>query len=451
MDSKKLSFTLQCVYYAAPEDVPQCVASLWDYLLLKENRRHLEDWTMSIPGEPAAAHGRGADEVKLLRFKIKFTHKSINENDIKEARVVYHEASSRIKKVLDRLRSADTSERGNLHFKNMLRYNFNVQKSTFAAMEQFLRKYQEKMPERKCIFRLSNPTKPIDNAERILSEGDTNRGLRRHHFHKLWCAPSEDHVERFNTTVKAAIYRHWEILAWLQAAIDHESDGSQDIVTWVEKSKAVLREEKMMETEKKSQLFTLVADSSLSGVTLTKSKGWGRLANLFRPVSFEEKMERAIAKANDQHSDLERDYLRMLTMAIQLHSSAEQHACNSSRVILDAHVQTKWNEISTIWFNDGADADVLNRLFGADISTLWAKKKRYMLLDQRMRDFKKGERILSSDEKELVRFTKKTDARLKRFSEEKKRVIQMFEAGNGVVLDADDMECKSPGLKLIEH
>ncbi|KAF5525741.1 hypothetical protein CGCA056_v003912 [Colletotrichum aenigma] len=419
---EKLCFDLEFRYFLAAKDIPAHVACLWQYFSLAKCRKGLESWVVSVPAAKHASNAEGSDRIQLLRFAIRFTHKTATYADIDEARVIFKNAFNTAALHVGRMSNAPARQRGLLEYNKLLRFYVTVRNhdswswgnwglssyyyngttpdddSAISAMERFKQKYQEAVP---YSVTPETPTRTSFAASELLVQASgAEKRLRK-------LVPSLNHrhdVDFFNDRVRWVIEGHASILACATEAHSNAqmaSDSAAEVT-------------KFSNPKEKSAI-------------LNRSM-WEKFASLF-DRDHNNKYTEATAKLNDRAISLQEDAKAMQALVTQVNAQLAQHACACRLLTLHANTKIEHGQLLSIWERPDADKKLLVSLFGADIKQMEAPTGRFSQLCNEMERFEVGQRALRKGEKRLLKGLKKMEGKLERLNKDSVKARNKFAAG----------------------
>ncbi|KAI8178045.1 hypothetical protein K4K51_004922 [Colletotrichum sp. SAR 10_75] len=421
---EKLCFDLDFRYFLAAKDIPAHVACLWQYFSLAKCRKGLESWVVSVPAAKHASNAKGSDRVQLLRFGIRFIHKTATYADIDEARVILKDAFHTAAQHVRDMSNAPARERGLLEYNKLLRLYVTVKNddswswgnwglssyyyngttpdddSAISAMERFKQKYQEAVP---CDVALDTPayTSPASAASELLAETSGDKWRLRKLIPSL---NRRRDVDIFNDWVRWAIENHATILA---CATEAHSNAQQA-------SDSAAEVTKFSNPKEKSAI-------------LNRSM-WEKFASIF-DRDHHNKYTEASAKLNDRAISLQEDAKAMKVLLTQVNAQLSQHAIACRLLTLYANTNIEHDQLLSIWERPDADKKLLVSLLGADIAQMETPTGRISKLCNEMERFEAGQRALRKGETKLVKGLKKMEGKLERLNKDSVKARNKFAAG----------------------
>ncbi|KAJ0341727.1 hypothetical protein COL154_004351 [Colletotrichum chrysophilum] len=459
---EKLCFDLDFRYFLAAKDIPAHIACLWQYFSLAKCRKGLESWVVSVPAAKHASNAKGSDRVQLLRFGIRFTHKTATYADIDEARVILKDAFNTAAQHVRGMSNAPARERGLLEYNKLLRLYVTVKNddswswgnwglssyyyngttpdddSAISAMERFKQKYQEVRPTHlftppihilttiqtvPCDVTLDTSAHTSSAASELLAETSGDKWRLR----KLIPSLNRRHdVDIFNDWIRWAIENHATILACATEAHSNAQQASDSVAE-----------------------VTKFSNPKEKRAILNRSM-WEKFASIF-DRDHHNKYTEASAKLNDQAISLQEDAKAMKVLLTQgwkpldptgsrlrpyrvltmptVNAQLSQHAIACRLLTLYANTNIEHDQLLSIWERPDADKKLLVSLLGADIAQMETPTGRISKLCNEMERFEAGQRALRKGETKLVKGLKKMEGKLERLNKDSVKARNKFAAG----------------------
>ncbi|KAF9870877.1 hypothetical protein CkaCkLH20_11549 [Colletotrichum karsti] len=444
-----LAFNLKFTYWAAPKHVPQHVAALWDLFSLDKNKAQLTDWTLSIPQVYNAANGTGSDQIKLVTFAVRFTHKTVTYDDVKQARTVFENACKTCAAIVWNLPSSHESLPGLLRFDHILRCIFALQNnptstsgfwgewglisvyhrctspddgSPLAMLDKFM-EYQERMPKRNNKIEAGPSKNGLGKIKTLTADAGKNYKLVKKDSSRLIRSQSAVDAQGFNSTVHAAVQRHCDVLDCMEA-----TDAANGRLAML-----------LGELANMTASFMAIAKD-----TPKRPTPWWKI---FSSGDHLDKASRSMTKLHGRASALETKAKLLHALFTDLDSAVKQHGTCSRRLVLNSHLQAQWRKLVDILEQPDADQSQLDSLFGANIQAMANVNRREDELLQSMRTFKKGERALCTEERWFVKLASQLDGEVRKLSRDyveaanKFKQAEMRVSGSKKATKGKDMEC----------
>ncbi|KAK0381932.1 hypothetical protein CLIM01_00707 [Colletotrichum limetticola] len=119
--ANRLRFDLNCRYYATRDDIPQCLTSLWRYLLLPKHQKQLAGW--ELLGRRLRRGQNIEDKTpKIVFLEMRFAHIWLTYDQMGVARRAFLDTMEALRDIMSGLARANADERGTLDWRKVFSF-----------------------------------------------------------------------------------------------------------------------------------------------------------------------------------------------------------------------------------------------------------------------------------------------------------------------------------------
>ncbi|KAK1458585.1 hypothetical protein CCUS01_09249 [Colletotrichum cuscutae] len=119
--ANRLRFDLNCRYYATRDDIPQCLTSLWRYLLLPKHQKQLAGW--ELLGRRLRRGQNIEDKTPRIVFlEMRFAHIWLTYDQMGVARRAFLDTMEALRDIMSGLARANADERGTLDWRKVFSF-----------------------------------------------------------------------------------------------------------------------------------------------------------------------------------------------------------------------------------------------------------------------------------------------------------------------------------------
>ncbi|KAK1520276.1 uncharacterized protein CCOS01_10395 [Colletotrichum costaricense] len=119
--ANRLRFDLKCRYYATRDDIPQCLTSLWRYLLLPKHQKQLAGW--ELLGRRLRRGQNIEDKTpKIVFLEMRFAHIWLTYDQMGVARRAFLDTMEALRDIMSGLARANADERGTLDWRKVFSF-----------------------------------------------------------------------------------------------------------------------------------------------------------------------------------------------------------------------------------------------------------------------------------------------------------------------------------------
>ncbi|KAL2873371.1 hypothetical protein SGCOL_011452 [Colletotrichum sp. CLE4] len=472
----RLSFDLKCRYYASRDDIPQCLISLWKYLLLDKHKKQLTGWDLFAK---RLACGQNTEDktTKIVVLEMRFMHKWLTYDQMGVARRAFLDTMVVLRDIMSGLAKANTDERGTLDWGKVFSFACHPRiagewttpwgiepagyychpreqggpsGSAQKATQELLLKYMEVTdPVRGMTLATTSRSTALREARRRVDRSDDNT-------QPLWNAimfssvlgsdPLQLDVDLAVFTTKKVVKWYDELLSLCKVAV--QSQGTESRV-----DKAITLANQLQVASERANAATdsmSVASESTSEKTLCGKKDWGlgkvtvvEIEDVRDSASYEDRGQLAqpskerwwrrvlqsfvikVRESNRQRQqdaasklvrrslEISRTRTELSKSVVEFSAEVDQLRLLARGFILQLKLQTKWRQVQAVAQRPGATMIEVNKVTTVNIGHLSCERRRTQAIREKVSKLNQADEAMMQGAKEILGRSKKLNKELK--------------------------------------
>ncbi|KAK1714923.1 uncharacterized protein BDZ83DRAFT_756467 [Colletotrichum acutatum] len=488
--TNRLRFDLNCRYYATRDDVPQCLTSLWRYLLLPKHQKQLAGW--ELLGRKLRRGQNIEDKTpKIVFLEMRFAHIWLTYDQMGVARRAFLDTMEALRDIMSGLARANADERGTLDWGKVFsfachpriagecRRPWGIEPAGYychpleqggpsgsaqKATQELLLKYME-VTDPVCGMTLATTSSSVAlrEARRRVDRSDDNT-------QPLWNAilfssvlrsdPLQLDVDLAVFTTKKVVKWYDELLSLCKVAVQ-----SQGIESRVDKAVTLAKQLQVVsERETAASGRVSVTSESASEKTLCGEKDWGlgkvtvieiedvkdsaryengeelaqpKKARWWRRVlaSFVTKVQVSNRqRQQDEASKLVRRSLEISRIRTELSKSVVEFSAEVEQLrlaargfILQLKLQTKWRQVQAVAQRPGVTMAEVSKVTTVNIDHLSCERRRTQAILEKVSKLNRADDAMMQGAREILGRSKRLNKELKSLHKDLKKHAYQYE------------------------
>ncbi|KAK1718915.1 hypothetical protein BDP67DRAFT_394342 [Colletotrichum lupini] len=489
--ANRLRFDLKCRYYATRDDIPQCLTSLWRYLLLPKHQKQLAGW--ELLGRRLRRGQNIEDKTpKIVFLEMRFAHIWLTYDQMGVARRAFLDTMEALRDIMSGLARANADERGTLDWRKVFSFACHPRiasdckrpwgiepagyychpleqggpsGSAQKATQELLLKYMEhaQVTDPVCGMKLATTSSSVAlrEARRRVDRSDDNT-------QPLWNAimfssvlgpnPLQLDVDLAVFTTKKVVKWYDELLSLCKVAVQSQGIESRvDIAVTLAKKLQVASERGDAASDRVS-----VTSESASEKTLCGEKDWGlgkvtvvEIEDVRDSARYEDREElaqprkarwwrRALAsfvtkvrashrqRQQEEASKLVRRSLEISRKRTELSkrvvdAEVEQLRLTSRGFILQLKLQTKWRHVQAVAQRPGVTMVEVSKVTTVNIDHLSCERRRTQAIREKVGKLNRADDAMMQGVRDILERSKKLNKELKSLQKDLMKYAYRYE------------------------
>ncbi|KAI3554566.1 hypothetical protein CABS03_02031 [Colletotrichum abscissum] len=488
--ANRLRFDLKCRYYATRDDIPQCLTSLWRYLLLPKHQKQLAGW--ELLGRRLRRGQNIEDKTpKIVFLEMRFAHIWLTYDQMGVARRAFLDTMEALRDIMSGLARANADERGTLDWRKVFSFACHPRiasdckrpwgiepagyychpleqggpsGSAQKATQELLLKYME-VTDPVCGMKLATTSSSVAlrEARRRVDRSDDNT-------QPLWNAimfssvlgpnPLQLDVDLAVFTTKKVVKWYDELLSLCKVAVQSQGIESRvDIAVTLAKKLQVASERGDAASDRVSVTSESASEKTLCGekdwglgkVTVVeiedvrdsaryedreelaqprKARWWRRaLASFVTKVraSHRQRQQEEASKLVRRSLEISRKRTELSKRVVEFSAEVEQLRLTSRGFILQLKLQTKWRHVQAVAQRPGVTMVEVSKVTTVNIDHLSCERRRTQAIREKVGKLNRADDAMMQGVRDILERSKKLNKELKSLQKDLMKYAYRYE------------------------